>query len=157
MITLPHLTEIYIFKIHVVEDTGVFCDDSMLFCATNCCVLILSMLRTMSVSHLTLLLFTSNFRPQFHFSLEICWLRCNSLKKRDILVRAKPRKWAIFDILESTLLAPIIASHSKSLKSLVLHMNRQNGMFTSELLYVAERGCIDVTMRYLIDFLCNVL
>lgn len=66
--------------------TDKLCDDSELYHSTLCCVVPLLLLQTMRVIRLAPLLFTSNFHLQFHFSLEVFWLKCNSLKIRDIFV-----------------------------------------------------------------------
>lgn len=82
------------------------------------CVVELLLLQRICVSRVAPLLFTSSFHPQFHFSRKDFSLTFNSLKTKVIILRKKPRKLAISDKMELSLLAPLIMSHSKSPKSL---------------------------------------
>lgn len=76
------LTSTYVlkigFKIQIVDHRNI---------STICCAITLLLLQLLCVSHLTTLLLTSNFRPKFHFWLEIPWLVVNSFKIRGFLVR----------------------------------------------------------------------
>lgn len=78
-----------------------------------------------------LVLFTSNFLSQFHFSLEMFRLGCNSLKTRIIFVNQGSCLGSCrFLIFWNNLLAPTTMSHKNSLKTLILRINRHYTKFT---------------------------
>lgn len=102
------------------------CDDYELHYVEICCAVALLLLRNMRVNRMSPLLFSSDFRVIYHFSLQNVRLSCQALKTQNIVVREKPRRFAVSEILELHVLAPIVTSHSKSLKVLIFPHEQVN-------------------------------